>query len=115
MKNSPILSLISLLIILLGLNATALADDPSVGATKYGNASFFEKHAAFLRRAAAGPAGVVFLGDSITQGWDKVPEIWEKYPLSGSRSKIHFGRWHDRSCYNARSVALKPSGLRNLD
>ncbi len=60
------------------IGPAALADDPSVGATKRGNPAFFEKHAAFLKRANQGPVGVVFIGDSITQGWGKFPEIWEK-------------------------------------
>lgn len=60
------------------LNHTAFAADPSTGATKNGNPAFFEKHAAFLRRANEGPVGLVFIGDSITLGWGKVPEIWEK-------------------------------------
>jgi len=95
MKRSPLLSLISSLIFLLGLNVTVLADDPSVGATKHGNAAFFERHASFLKRAAQGPAGVVFIGDSITQGWEKAPEIWEK--AWGKYQPANFGIGGDRT------------------
>lgn len=38
-----------------------------------------ERHAQILRRAGEGPVGLVFLGDSITEGWESVPEIWQVY------------------------------------
>lgn len=38
-----------------------------------------EMHANFLKRAQAGPINVLFLGDSITQGWDGAGKAtWEK-------------------------------------
>src|SRR6185369_6839502 len=46
---------------------------------KTGSAIFFQKHEQFLARAKAGPIGVLFLGDSITEGWAKAPHIWEHY------------------------------------
>jgi beta-glucosidase len=46
---------------------------------KTGNAAFFQKHEAYLTRAKAGPIDVLFLGDSITEGWKKHPEIWDRY------------------------------------
>ncbi|QYM79082.1 GDSL family lipase [Horticoccus luteus] len=42
-----------------------------------------QEHEAFLQRGRSGPIGVLFLGDSITAGWKKVPDIWEK----------NFGAW----------------------
>jgi lysophospholipase L1-like esterase len=53
--------------------------DPSAAIPKTGNARFFELHEKFLARAKAGPIGVLFLGDSITEGWNKAPHIWEHY------------------------------------
>ncbi|OAM88889.1 GDSL-type esterase/lipase family protein [Termitidicoccus mucosus] len=44
---------------------------------------FLEKHAAFLARAKEGPVNLLFIGDSITDGWSKAPDIWEN----------HFGRY----------------------
>ena len=82
-------------LITLFLNHTAFAADPSIGATKHGNPAFFEKHAAFLRRANEGPVGLVFIGDSITQGWGKFPEIWEK--AWGKYQPANFGIGGDRS------------------
>lgn len=70
------------------------AADPVVGAAKYRNARFFELHASFLRRAAE-PIGVLFLGDSITEGWTKVPEIWEK--AWGGYQPANFGIGGDRT------------------
>ena len=57
--------------------------DPSAAIPKTGNARFFELHEKFLARGKAGPIGVLFLGDSITEGWGKAPHIWEHY----------FGQW----------------------
>lgn len=44
---------------------------------------FRKMHESFLARAKQGPIGVLFLGDSITQGWGKAPHIWEHY----------YGKW----------------------
>jgi len=57
--------------------APAVIPDASVGAPKEGNKRFFEKHASFLARAKSGPIGLLFLGDSITEGWTKAPHIWD--------------------------------------
>lgn len=51
--------------------------DASAAAPKTGDASFFEKHEKFLARAKSGPIGVLFLGDSITEGLAEVPHVWE--------------------------------------
>jgi len=59
--------------------APAAPVDPSAAIAKTGNTRFFELHEKFLARAKAGPIGVLFLGDSITEGWNKAPHIWEHY------------------------------------
>lgn len=60
--------------------ATAAAPvDASAAIPKTGSAVFFQKHDQFLARGKAGPIGVLFLGDSITEGWAKAPHIWEHY------------------------------------
>jgi beta-glucosidase len=60
----------------------ARAYDPSIGVPKHGNARFYELHAQHLKRAKQ-PMQLLFIGDSITEGWTKAPEIWaanyEKY------------------------------------
>ena len=95
MKQYPYLLRLLSFFLLVGLIPLTHAQDPSVGATKHGNARFFELHASFLKRAASGPAGVVFLGDSITEGWTKVPEIWES--AWGKYQPANFGIGGDRT------------------
>ncbi len=56
---------------------------------KTGNAAFFQKHEAYLARAKAGPIGVLFIGDSITEGWKQAPHIWERY--FGKYQPANFG------------------------
>jgi beta-glucosidase len=55
------------------------APDASVGAPKTGNAHFFQMHDEFLARGKAGPIGLLFLGDSITERWKLAPHVWEHY------------------------------------
>jgi lysophospholipase L1-like esterase len=69
--------------------------DPTVGAPKTGNARFFELHEKFLARGKAGPIGVLFLGDSITEGWGQAPHIWEHY--FGSYQPANFGIGGDQT------------------
>lgn len=54
----------------------ARAYDPSLGAPKRGNARFYELHAQHLKRAKE-PMQLLFLGDSITEGWAKAPDVWK--------------------------------------
>jgi lysophospholipase L1-like esterase len=69
--------------------------DPTVGAPKAGNARFFELHESFLKRGKEGPIGVLFLGDSITEGWKKAPHIWEYY--FGAYQPANFGIGGDQT------------------
>ncbi|SDR92651.1 GDSL-type esterase/lipase family protein [Opitutus sp. GAS368] len=69
--------------------------DASVGAPKVGNKRFFELHDSFLARGKAGPIGVLFLGDSITEGWGKAPHIWEHY--FGKYQPANFGIGGDQT------------------
>ena len=47
------------------------------------NATFIKMHESFLARGKQGPIGVLFIGDSITQGWTRAPHVWEHY----------YGKW----------------------
>ena len=40
---------------------------------------FRKMHESFLERGKAGPVGLLFIGDSITQGWTKAPEVWKEF------------------------------------
>jgi lysophospholipase L1-like esterase len=56
----------------------------------------FEKlHASFLARGKAGPIGVLFLGDSITEGWGKAPDVWKQH--YGACDPANFGIGGDRT------------------
>jgi beta-glucosidase len=52
--------------------------DASAPIPKRGSARFYELHASFLKRGKE-PMGVLFLGDSITEGWRKAPDVWEEH------------------------------------
>ena len=69
--------------------------DASAPIPKTGNARFFELHEKFLVRAKAGPVGVLFLGDSITEGWGKAPHVWEHY--YGKLEPANFGIGGDQT------------------
>jgi beta-glucosidase len=57
--------------------APAPPQDPCVAAVKPGDA-FMQKHESFLKRGKEGPIGLLFIGDSITQGWGGAKEVWSK-------------------------------------
>lgn len=78
--------------------ATAAATAPvdaSAPIPKANNARFFELHEKFLARGKAGPIGVLFLGDSITEGWTGAPHIWEHY--YGKYQPANFGIGGDQT------------------
>ena len=75
--------------------APAVPVDASSATPKAGNARFFELHEKFLARGKAGPIGVLFLGDSITEGWGKAPHIWEHY--YGQWQPANFGIGGDQT------------------
>ena len=60
--------------------ATAPKADASAAIEKKDTDGRFRKmHDSFLQRGKSGPIGVLFIGDSITQGWTKAPHVWEHY------------------------------------
>lgn len=69
--------------------------EPTQPIPKTGNEVFFERHEAFLERAKSGPIGLLFLGDSITAGWEGVPHIWEHY--YGPYQPANFGIGGDQT------------------
>lgn len=109
-------SLVTLLAALTGFSLSALAQAPTPAAAapgmpvplpapavpdataaipKANNARFFELHEKFLQRTKSGPVGVLFLGDSITEGWGRVPHIWEHY--FGKYQPANFGIGGDQT------------------
>jgi len=75
--------------------APVAVEDASAPIPKAGNKRFFELHESFLKRGKEGPIGVLFLGDSITEGWGKAPHIWEHY--FGKYQPANFGIGGDRT------------------
>jgi lysophospholipase L1-like esterase len=73
--------------------AAATAAKPRLSASeafeKQDNGQFLQLHARFLARAKNGPVGLLFLGDSITAGWQRAPHIWEAY--YGKYQPANFG------------------------
>jgi lysophospholipase L1-like esterase len=59
------------------------------------NARFQEMHESFLKRGKEGPIGVLFLGDSITQGWTRASEVWQEH--FGKYQPANFGIGGDRT------------------
>jgi lysophospholipase L1-like esterase len=61
------------------------------------NPTFLRMHESFLARGKSGPIGVLFLGDSITQGWSAKDRahIWEAY--YGAMQPANFGIGGDQT------------------
>lgn len=71
-----------------------------VAAPKYGDGDevqprFLAAHESFLKRGKEGPIGVLFLGDSITAGWTRAPDVWNKH--FGAYQPANFGIGGDRT------------------
>lgn len=78
-----------------GSLASPVLADASAAEARYGNARFFRMHADFLDRGAAGPVGLLFIGDSITHAWDRHPEIWQE--AWGAYDPANFGHGGDQT------------------
>lgn len=73
---------------------TLVAQTPPTAPIPQDRPRFFELHASFLERAKAGPVDLLFLGDSITYGWNNVPAVWEEF--FGKYRPANFGLGSDR-------------------
>ncbi len=93
---------------------------PDVAAQKYGNdgnvnPGFMKAHESFVALAKEGKAQLVFLGDSITAGWGRNKEIWEK--AFGEYQPVNFGIGGDRTQHvlwritNGELDGIKPKGV----
>lgn len=56
---------------------------------------FAQMHESFLKRGKAGKIGVLFLGDSITEGWGRAKKVWEEH--YGKDDPANFGIGGDRT------------------
>jgi lysophospholipase L1-like esterase len=93
---------------------------PDVPAIKYSpdgqpNAGFLAAHERFLKIAQEGKTGVLFLGDSITAGWGRQQEIWER--AFGAYNPANFGIGGDRTQHvlwritNGELEGIKPKAV----
>lgn len=98
----------------------APAQAPDVPAEKYGpdgkvNTGFASSHEKFVGIAKQGEAQLVFLGDSITAGWGRQNEIWEK--AFGQYKPANFGIGGDRTQHvlwritNGELDGIKPKAV----
>lgn len=76
-------------------SAPAVKEDASAPIAKRDTGAFVRRHESFLLRAKEGPVGLLFLGDSITDGWNRMPHIWEHY--YGRYAPANFGIGGDRT------------------
>ena len=73
------------------------ADQPAVKTNRAGkpDAGFLKRHESFLARGKAGPVGVLFLGDSITDWWSRAQAVYDAH--YGSMQPADFGIAGDRT------------------
>jgi len=100
--------------------AKPAAQAPDVAAPKLGpdgqvNPGFASSHEKFVKTAQEGTAELVFLGDSITAGWNGKKDIWEK--AFGKYKPANFGIGGDRTQHvlwritNGELDGIKPKGV----
>lgn len=81
------------------LSSVCLAQDkPSHDAVKPvpRQGGWMKRHESFNKRVAQGECDVIFIGDSITQGWEgKGKEVWQKF--YGERKAVNLGIGGDRT------------------
>jgi lysophospholipase L1-like esterase len=93
---------------------------PDVAAEKFGpdgkvNGGFAKSHENFVKIAQQGEAQLVFLGDSITAGWNGKKEIWDK--AFGQYKPANFGIGGDRTQHvlwrieNGELDGIKPKAV----
>ena len=75
--------------------ATAKVDASAPIEKKDTTGAFRKAHESFLARGKSGPIDVLFIGDSITAGWTRVPHIWEHY--YGKNQPANFGIGGDQT------------------
>jgi lysophospholipase L1-like esterase len=75
--------------------ALLASEDPTAAIPKRDTGAFLRRHEGFVKRAKEGPVGLLFLGDSITDGWNRQPHIWEHY--YGKYAPANFGIGGDRT------------------
>jgi lysophospholipase L1-like esterase len=75
--------------------AVACAQGPATVVPQPRTGSWMDLHQAFLKRAQEGNVDLLFLGDSITQGWGGAKATWDRF--YGPRKAANFGIGGDRT------------------
>ena len=81
-------------ICLLATGLPACAQGPATVSPQPREGAWMELHQQFLKRARQGNVDLLFLGDSITQGWND-NEVWKRF--YGPRNAANFGIGGDRT------------------
>jgi lysophospholipase L1-like esterase len=97
------------------LRQSAFVAAPKMGAEGKPQEGFVASHEKFVKTAKEGTAELVFLGDSITAGWGRQTEIWEK--AFGQYKPVNFGIGGDRTQHvlwritNGELEGIKPKAV----
>ncbi len=81
-------------LIALGLSSGACAQGPETTTPKPRDGRWMDLHNQFVERAKLGHVDLLFLGDSITQGWHE-NDVWKRF--YGPRRAANFGIGGDRT------------------
>jgi lysophospholipase L1-like esterase len=84
----------SICLIALGLSSGACAQGPETVVPRPRDGRWMDLHEQFLKRARQGHVDLLFLGDSITQGWHD-NDVWKRF--YGPRNAANFGIGGDRT------------------
>jgi lysophospholipase L1-like esterase len=80
---------------LTAIGSSALAQGPETVIPKPREGPWMELHQSFLKQAQQGNVDLLFLGDSITQGWGGAKKTWDRF--YGPRKAANFGIGGDRT------------------
>jgi beta-glucosidase len=81
--------------VLAGPAVLARAQEPVTTKPAPRSGAWMKRHEAFLERAKEGNIDLLFLGDSITQGWNGADAVWDRY--YEPRNPANFGIGGDRT------------------
>src|SRR5262245_10460605 len=80
---------------LAGVGLSALAQGPATVVPEPRSGPWMDLHRDFLKRAESGNIDLLFLGDSITQGWGGARKTWDRFYTP--RKADNFGIGGDRT------------------
>jgi beta-glucosidase len=78
-----------------GMGLSALAQGPATVIAEPRTGAWMDQHRSFVKRAEDGNIDLLFLGDSITQGWNGAKTTWDRFYTP--RKAANFGIGGDRT------------------